>query len=266
MGIALSIVVHAGEVEAGGASGSARKPPSVYESISQPSAGQRTHLHPRIALQAEPTPPPHLEGAIYLPLVLRRASVMATATPTPQPTATPTPTPTTVVLKNDNGVLGMYSEEWRQGDTIGTTFRAAPVPYPLRLEGVQFLLWSFEGAAKRAELSVLVYDITPEGQPGTLLGRSARTVVSDFYPTWVTVGLRPLNLVVDGPFMIALKYEIGEAGTVPSILLDNASNIPRNINWYSEDGGETWTEHYGFWIDAGTVGHNIVRAVVRPIS
>ena len=48
--------------------------------------------------------------------------------------------------------------------------------------------------------------------------------------------------------------------------MDSVKDIDPNLNWYSVDRGATWDEHYAFWEDANTVGHNMLRAIVEPGS
>lgn len=62
--------------------------------------------------------------------------------------------------------------------------------------------------------------------------------------------------------MLALKYEVGSAGSIPSIITDDNGNIPVGSNFYSEDGGTTWREHYDFWESPAQVGYNMIRVLV----
>jgi len=122
----------------------------------------------------------------------------------------------------------------------------------------------FPGAASSAQVFAQIYSMTG-GRPNELIGSSGVATISSFYPAWNTIDLTPLNIVLNtpAPFMVALKYEAGTVGSTPSILTDSTDGIPEGKNFYSEDGGTTWREHYDFWQIPHQVGYNMIRAMVR---
>lgn len=198
----------------------------------------------------------------FLPAISRSGALSATPTPTPTPTADPFPGETR--LRNDNGQASGYSEEWRSGELAGAVLSARPSDYPLRVIGAQFMLHRFKGAAASANVSVVLYSLKPDGAPDRVVGQSSPFPVTTFYADWATVDLRSLQIVVDQPFMLALKYEEGLVGQTPFILTDSNREILPSRNWYSRDGGQTWEEHYDFWKEGSELGYNMIRAIVAP--
>ncbi len=190
-----------------------------------------------------------------------------TRTPTPTfPTATPTSTPTcAVVVQNDSGTeLGFY-QDWAAGDVVASVLQAQPDQYPLKVNRVSFYLFSFPGSASSAHVQAEVYAMS-NGQPAQLLGASTPTVVTTLYPDLAAIDLSAQNIVVANgdPFLVGIHYLGGMTGTIPSIMVDDSLTIPVGINFYSEDGGQTWIEHYDFWLDGEFVGYNMIRANICP--
>jgi hypothetical protein len=200
------------------------------------------------------------------PTVNSSPTATPTSTPTTIPTSTPTPVPTAapILLRNDNGDPAGFNSDWEAGDIIGAVFDVDPSLFPLRILSARFPLYrDFPGAANSAQVSAYVYSM-PDGTPDELIGSSGVETVSSFYPTWRTIDLASQDIVLDTPveFMMALKYEAGSAGSTPSIITDSNENIPPGSNFYSEDGGATWREHYDFWESPAQAGYNMIRVLV----
>ena len=187
----------------------------------------------------------------------------------PSPTWTPVPTadpfPDAQRLAHDNGEPDSYSELWGAGEAAGIVLHAPPGAYPLRLLGAEALfLDTFPGAVHTASVSLVVFSVDAQGTPKSEIGHMGPFSISTFYPDWALLDISALHIDVSEPFMIAIQYMEGVAGSTPSVLMDSTKNIAKGLNWYSLDRGATWDEHYVFWEHADTVGHNMIRAIVEP--
>jgi len=170
-------------------------------------------------------------------------------------------------LSNDSGTVEYYSGAWEAGDAIGAVLTPSPDwSYPIQVDSVEFLLHQFPEAASQARVRVRVYS-TVNGKPDELLGVSASTDITTFWPAWASISLDSASIILSSPdpFMVAVEYVAGETGTIPSTLTDSQDGIAEDRNFYSPDGGATWVEHYD-WHSGGDgpayVGYNMIRATV----
>lgn len=167
-------------------------------------------------------------------------------------------------LSNDNGTAEGFNGDWQAGDRVGAVLTPNPAwSYPVKVNSVEFMLHRFTGAANSATVRLHVYSLVG-GRPGTLLGSSALTTINTFYPNWTSIDLASANIMLPSadPFMVAMEYLAGTSGTTPSTLTDSQNNITPGKNFYSLDGGDTWKEHYDFWVDPQNVGYNMFRATI----
>jgi len=154
-----------------------------------------------------------------------------------------------VQLRNDQGPPNNISTTWKPQDIAGSVLTPLPDMYPVKIEAVDFYLFTeFPGAASIALVRACIYSIT-QGEPGSLLGCSSPTEVTTFYPNFASISLSANNIVIDAPnsFFTAVEYLSGTQGTIPSIVMDKSTFIQEGRNYYSLDAGVNWIEHYDFW-------------------
>ena len=175
-------------------------------------------------------------------------------------------TATTVQLQNDNGEAAGYSGTISSCRVFGSVLQASADQYPLRLLSVDFTLYrDFAGAASSAQVRAVVYSIGADGYPDIMLAHTQPVTITTFYPEWVSIPLTHTYLFMtdSDPFLVGVEYVDGAEGTVPSILMDSSTAIPTNRNFYSQDCGDSWVEHYDWWADPSNVGYNMIRATVE---
>lgn len=169
-------------------------------------------------------------------------------------------------LRNDNGDAEGYTSGIRPGFVFGSVLQADSSAYPLRVQSVDVLLYRyFPGAATTALVRAGIWSIGPDGRPDALLGRSGVVAIDTFYPDWVSIPLTGTQVVLSSPapFLAAIEYLDGAPGTIPSVMLDSSRYIPVGYNYYSQTHGDTWFEHYDWWVSPEDVGYNMVRATVE---
>jgi hypothetical protein len=171
-------------------------------------------------------------------------------------------------LQNDNGTPDVASADFAQDDVVGSVLEAAPDQYPLRIEEVNFLLTRLPDWDASVAMQARVYAMDGAGGvPGTLLGASPAMTLTLPVPLarrWFTFTLASQDIVIPrGPFLVAVAYQSGTVGRTPSTINDSTDSIPVGKNYYSEDDGSFWREHYDWWDFPQTAGFNMVRAVVE---
>ncbi len=169
-------------------------------------------------------------------------------------------------LSNDNGTAEFY-HPWMSssGNIIGAVLTPNPDwSYPIQVDSVQFMLHRLPEETDHARVRVRVYSIS-NGEPGTLLGSSAPTTITTFWPNWASVSLASANITLSSPdpFMAAFEFIDATPDLTPTMLTDTQNDIPTGKNFYSLDGGATWTEHYDFFTEGPqNLGYNMIRATV----
>ena len=170
---------------------------------------------------------------------------------------------TEVQLHNDDGAATSYTAGLFQANIVGAVLRAEDANYPLAVQAVQSWLYLFDGAIASVRVRAVIYSVGANGRPATLLGASQPVTLTTFYPQEINIPLStPVTLNSPQAFLAGIEYLSGDKGTTPSALFDDNTNIPTGKNYFSEDGGATWIEHYGFWRDPASVGYAMVRATV----
>jgi len=171
----------------------------------------------------------------------------------------------TIQLQNDNDAASGYTSNARSCYVAGSVLEAAAHQYPLRVLSVDFSLYQFTGADPSAQVRAVVYSIGADGAPDVLLARSDPVEITTFYPDWVSISFTHTLLYVPhaGSFLVGLEYVDGTDGTTPSFLMDSSTSIPANRNFYSSTCGDSWTEHYDWWVDPSNAGYNMIRATVE---
>ncbi len=177
-----------------------------------------------------------------------------------------------VQLKNDTGVPRGESN-YAEGDVVGAVLEGTADQYPLRIDEINFALARLvprpgEDTDTEAILQARVYALDGiGGKPGTLLGQSeviTITTATDFSAHWYTITLSSLNIVIpSGPFLVAVAYRGGVMDRAPSTITDDSQSIPVGKNYYSENDGREWFDHYDWWTAPEMVGFNMIRAVVE---
>mgnify|MGYP005843327533 CR=1 FL=1 len=177
-----------------------------------------------------------------------------------------------VQLKNDTGTPRGESN-YAEGDVVGAVLEGAANQYPLRIDEVNFALARLvprpgEDTDTEAILQARVYALDGVGgKPGTLLGQSevvTITTSTDFSAHWYTITLSSLNIVIpSGPFLVAVAYRGGMIDKAPSTITDDSQSIPMGKNYYSENDGREWFDHYDWWAVPEVVGFNMIRAMVE---
>jgi hypothetical protein len=169
-----------------------------------------------------------------------------------------------VTLQNDSGIAASYGGEYKANSIVGAVLTPLTSQLPLRIQSVSVMLYRYPGAASSVQVRARVYALT-NGVPSALLGQSAAVSVTTFYPAWASIDLSAQNIVITTaqPLMAAIEYVNGVQGTTPGVTLDDQVGIPWGRNLYSRDGGATWGEHYGWWLDPACAGYNMIRATVE---
>ncbi|MCC7355555.1 MAG: hypothetical protein IT330_17590, partial [Anaerolineae bacterium] len=177
-----------------------------------------------------------------------------------------------VQLKNDTG-MPRGESNYAEGDVVGAVLTGAAGQYPLRVDEVNFALARLvprpgEDTDTEAILQARVYALDGiGGKPGTLLGQSeivTITTPTDFSAHWYTITLSSLNIVIpSGPFLVAVAYRGGMVDKAPSTITDDSQSIPAGKNYYSENDGREWFDHYDWWSVPEVVGFNMIRATVE---
>lgn len=173
-----------------------------------------------------------------------------------------------VQLRNDTGTPFGYAADYAQDDVVGAVLEGTADQYPLRVEEVNFLLLRVQEGDTTAVVQARVYALDGhDGGPGTLLAASQATTLTlptAYTPRWFTITLSSLNVVIpSGPFLVAVAYRSGDVGRTPSTITDDSQAIPVGKNYYSEDDGVHWYDHYDWWVAPEKVGFNMIRAVVE---
>lgn len=170
-------------------------------------------------------------------------------------------------LSNDNGTAEYQHPQLAgSGSTFGTV--VTPIPdwssCPVQVESVELMLLKLDGGASSATVRAHIYSIT-DGQPDKLLGSSASTIITTFWPNWasISLGLANITLPPTEPFMVAFEYVNATPNSSPALLTDTQDSIPVAKNFYSFDAGASWTEHYDFWTVPEAIGYNMVRVTVN---
>ncbi len=192
-----------------------------------------------------------------------------TNTHTPTRTATPVTATATVVscsevtVKNDNGNASWYVKWWRPPLAAGSVLRPYEYHFPVLLRAIEAQIYRFDEADYSAEVQVEIWDIVG-GAPTNLIGVTAPRTVTTFYPTWARLDVSEMNIVLDTPrsFMAAIRYTAGISGTVPSILMDDFTNISRGKSFFSN--GQTWFDHWDWWQSPTDYGYLMIRARICP--
>lgn len=169
-------------------------------------------------------------------------------------------------LSNDNGVAE-WSHPWlaRSNRIIGAVLTPRPdLTYPIQVSAVKVILHRYDGANDSVTLRAHVYAISG-GMPGRRLGSSVPTTITTFWPDWVSIHVDSSNVILDSPtpFMVAIEFIDAPADSTPATLTDTVDGIDVGKNFFSLDGGATWTEHYDLYTDPELIGHNMIRALVR---
>ncbi|MFN8499543.1 MAG: sialidase family protein [Anaerolineae bacterium] len=196
---------------------------------------------------------------VFLPIVFVIAALMSLSS-SGEPAAA-----SSVQLKNDSGRMGGYISDIRPCWVFGSVLRGTDSQYPMQVRSVDFLMTNdFQPAAPSARVRAVIYGLDSNGQPTTRLAESQTVTITSFAPAWSSIPITTSQVIFSTPtsFLAGVEYEDGIPGTVPSVMTDNHSNIPINRNFYSQSCGGSWFEHYRFWIGAGNVGYNMVRARV----
>jgi len=170
-------------------------------------------------------------------------------------------------LSNDNGTAEYYCPWLTRGNIFGAVLTPnLDWSYPIQVDSVEFLLYQFPDAASSATVRVHVYS-TIDGEPDALLGSSAPTIITTFWPTWASISLASADVTLSSPepLMVAVEYTAGTSGSIPSLLTDTRDNIATGKNFYSLDSGVTWYEHYDFWQVPEDNGYNMIRATVNVL-
>jgi YVTN family beta-propeller protein len=171
------------------------------------------------------------------------------------------------LLRNDSGLADGYFSGWDIGYEVGSVLSPESDQYPFRIDTVYFLLYRFHDAASSAGVRARIHPMA-NGVPGTtpLASSAPVTITTFFYPHWASIDMSEANVIIPAPesFLVAIEYLDGVTGTIPSTLMDNATNIPAGRNFYSSDSGNSWIEHYDWWSDPTNVGHNMIRVTGQP--
>ncbi len=173
-----------------------------------------------------------------------------------------------VQLQNDTGVPFGYAADYAQDDVVGAVLEGRADQYPLQVEEINFLLLRVQEGDTTAVVQARIYALDGSGgSPGTLLGASevlTLTLPTVYAPRWFTISLSSRHVIIpSGPFLAAVAYRGGAVGRTPSLVTDNSQAIPVGKNYYSEDDGARWYDHYDWWVSPETVGFNMIRAVVE---
>ncbi len=222
-----------------------------------------------------PTWVPGTQARLWLPVIFQQWAAPVPPTPTATPTYTPTrtptatatptatrtPTPALVELSRDNGTASSYNAAYKAGDAVGIVLEAPAGLYPLRPVSMRVMFLPV-GGSPSVVVRPQIYAMSG-GVPGALLAEGAPQTVSTFHPTWATIDLSGMGLVLltPQPVLVAVRYESGAVGTTASVLADSSTIIPMGANFY--DRGFGWEEHYAFWQDPWTVGYNMIRLTVQ---
>ncbi len=170
-----------------------------------------------------------------------------------------------IQLRNDSGIAEGYNTGMAEGYVVGAVLLGGDELFPMAVHSVQALFYrNFPYADPTAYVRAVIYHIGPDGRPAERLGESLPATISTFYPTWVSLSLiAPVFLTEPQPFLAGIEYLGGDKGSTPCILTDDSSNIPIGKSFYSRDGGQTWIEHYNFWLNPQAVGYDMIRATVE---
>ncbi|MGB7061719.1 MAG: hypothetical protein WBF13_05110, partial [Candidatus Zixiibacteriota bacterium] len=156
-------------------------------------------------------------------------------------------------LQHDNGSAAGFFSGWSVGDQSAAYFDPAtecgcddPV-YPLHITEVQGYFYDHAGAGT-VDVIVHFYEAgDPCDGPGAEIYSFSATV-TDFYQQgeWATMPL-PEIFCIEQDFFMAVEYNSGATGTIPSLLTDSQSEmVPLCIQWndYLDYG---WIEWWDFW-------------------
>jgi hypothetical protein len=185
--------------------------------------------------------------------------------PSEGPTVPKSPAGGACHLQWDNGNASGYFGGWAVGDKEAIYYDPAavctgcPLVYPFQLTQVTAAFYDF-AAVPVGTLNVIIHIYAAGAQcdgPGIELFQFPATVTT-FYPDEAVIPV-PIDICLNGPFFLAVEYNSGTTGTIPSLLFDDqVADTCVNFNWY---GGFSppWYEWYDFW-NPPVPGYLMLRA------
>ncbi|MBN1755909.1 T9SS type A sorting domain-containing protein [bacterium] len=165
-----------------------------------------------------------------------------------------------IILDNGEGIT--YSSYWNMNDIVCIRFLPEEPTMEYKLLTVSVMLYDLASAGSQ-NIRIRAYNVGADGMPFNEIGVSDEFVITDFYPDWATVDVSGLDITIpdEAGIIVGFEYTSGTYREIPSILCDDHTSIPRNINFYWTD--SEWWEHYDFWSYPDNCGYNMIRGTFQ---